>query len=307
MGKSSLQARNFKEELTCDDDDSCGDGSWCMDMAKKYQHCWVLGMDERDVLNRHKAMPSNFRFIRVQHDMLTDLKRLSEDQFDFIYGRFLIFSLPPDLYRDIVQECWRLCRPSGYVEMMELDMRIYGNPHIGPMTQEMNAQGMTFNTFYYVTPLTFIIVIHLMERRSLDPHFAKHLQDVFFFHELVEQMHQQHGYAYHAKHTSLPLGVWGGRIGVMFRDDLHDLIEMIHIREQQRKRQRRRQQSSSSYFTYSDVESLQEDDIDDDISDLDDYDPWTDQRLRATLERMDEELEMHWAFMNLHHAYAQKL
>lgn len=276
-------------------------------MAKKYQHCWVLGMDERDVLNRHKAMSSNFRFIRVQHDMLTDLKRLSEDQFDFIYGRFLIFSLPPDLYRDIVQECWRLCRPSGYVEMMELDMRIYGNPHIGPMTQEMNAQGMTFNTFYYVTPLTFIIVIHLMERRSLDPHFAKHLQDVFFFHELVEQMHQQHGYAYHAKHTSLPLGVWGGRIGVMFRDDLHDLIEMIHIREQQRKRQRRRQQSSSSYFTYSDVESLQEDDIDDDISDLDDYDPWTDQRLRATLERMDEELEMHWAFMNLHHAYAQKL
>ena len=145
--------------------------------------------------------------------------------------------------------------------------------------------------------MNVILVIHLMERRSLDPHFAQHLQDVFFFHELVEQMHQQHGYAYHAKYVSLPLGKWAGRMGVMFRDDLHDMIEMIHIHEQ-------RKQSPSSYFAYTN----HQDDDDDDTSDFDDYyDPWTDQRLRATLERMDQELEMHWAFMNLHHAYAQKL
>ena len=110
-----------------------------------------------------------------------------------------------------------------------------------------------------------------MESRSLDPHFARYLQDLFFFHELVEQMHQQHGDAYHAKYTSLPLGLWGGRIGTIFLNDLRDLIETVHAREQN------------------------------------DYDPWTDRRMKAMLERVEEEFETHWAFMNLHHAYAQKL
>ena len=58
----------------------------------------------------------------------------------------------------------------------------------------------------------------------------------------------------------------------MFRDDLHDLIEAVHAN-------------------------------DDESS----YDPWTDQRLEAMLDRVDEELETHWAFMNLHHAYAQRM
>ncbi|KAI7861023.1 hypothetical protein BDC45DRAFT_493337 [Circinella umbellata] len=225
-----------------------------MDMANKYKHCWVLGMDDRDVLDPNRAVPRNFRFLKSTQGILHDLQKLPDNQFDFIYGRFLIFSYNPDHYREIVQECWRICRPGGYVEMMELDMRIYGNPMVGPTTYMLNAQ-----------------VIHLMESRSLDPHFARYLQDLFFFHELVEQMHQQHGDAYHAKYTSLPLGLWGGRIGTIFLNDLRDLIETVHAREQN------------------------------------DYDPWTDRRMKAMLERVEEEFETHWAFMNLHHAYAQKL
>ncbi|KAI9314598.1 S-adenosyl-L-methionine-dependent methyltransferase [Dichotomocladium elegans] len=231
----------------------CGNGAWCMDMARKYKHAFVLGIDERDVLDRRNSMPTNFRFMCAQEDILADLKRLPDNQFDFIYGRFLIFSFRPDQYRDIVQECWRLCKPTGYMEMMELDMQIYGNIQVGPMTQMTNMQ-----------------VIYLMERHSLDPYFARHLQDIFFFHQLVEQMQQHHGDAYHASHTSLPLGLWGGRIGVMFRDDLHDLIEVIH--------------------RYDDV-----------------YNPWASHELSATLDRLDEEFELQRAFMNLHHVYTQKL
>ena len=116
-------------------------------MAVKYKHCWVLGVDERDVLDPNKPMPRNFRFLKSNRGILHSLKKLPDNQFDFIYGRFLIFSYSPDYYREIIQECWRLCRPSGYVEMMELDMRIYGNPVVGPMTQMLNAQGKSLVTY----------------------------------------------------------------------------------------------------------------------------------------------------------------
>ncbi|CDS06886.1 hypothetical protein LRAMOSA09410 [Lichtheimia ramosa] len=233
----------------------CGDGSWCIDMAKKHKKCTVIGIDDHDVIDRNKTLPDNFEFMLANKNLLHALRQLPDGTFDFIFARFLIFSCTPDLYREMIQECWRLCKRQGFVEMMELDMQMYGNPVVGPLTQMLNTQ-----------------VIRRMQQRGSDPHFARHLQDFFFFHELVEQMHQGHGDAYHAKYTSLPLGVWGGRIGVMFRDDLHDLIEAVHA---------------------NDGDSC--------------YDPWTDQRLEAMLDKVDEELETHWAFMNLHHAYAQRM
>ncbi|KAI9488921.1 hypothetical protein BDB00DRAFT_771675 [Zychaea mexicana] len=119
----------------------CGNGSWSMDMATKYKHCWVLGIDDRDVLDSSRATPRNFRFLKSSHGILHHLQTLPDNHFDFIYGRFLIFSYNPDHYREIVQECWRLCRSGGYVEMMELDMRIYGSPVVGPMTHMLNSQG----------------------------------------------------------------------------------------------------------------------------------------------------------------------
>lgn len=222
-------------------------------------------------------MPRNFRFWKAHHDIMENLKQLPDNHFDLIYGRFLIFSYPPDYYRDIVKECWRICRPSGYLEMMELDMQIYGIPQVGPMTQMLNSQGTLLRYRKDIDlishcDLLALIVIQLMEFRSLDPFFARHLQDVFLMHELVEQMQQQHGDAYHAKYISLPLGVWGGRIGVMFRDDLHDLVESIQLSQQL---------ADDTEVVYKEF--------------------------MATLEKVDEELETHHAFMNLYHAYTQKL
>lgn len=256
---------------------SCGNGGWCIDVANKYKHCWVLGIENWDNINTRKSMPRNFRFWKAHHDIMENLKQLPDNHFDLIYGRFLIFSYPPDYYRDIVKECWRICRPSGYLEMMELDMQIYGIPQVGPMTQMLNSQGTLLRYRKDIDlishcDLLALIVIQLMESRSLDPFFARHLQDVFLMHELVEQMQQQHGDAYHAKYISLPLGVWGGRIGVMFRDDLHDLVESIQLSQQL---------ADDTEVVYKEF--------------------------MATLEKVDEELETHHAFMNLYHAYTQKL
>ncbi|KAI9310460.1 S-adenosyl-L-methionine-dependent methyltransferase [Dichotomocladium elegans] len=271
----------------------CGDGSWCIEIAKRYKDSTVIGMDLHDAIDRsNKKLPSNFKFVHAQKSFLQTLRRQPDNIFDFIFVRFLIFSCPPDMYREVIQECWRVCKPRGFVEMMELDMQIYGNPQVGPITKMLNAQ-----------------VIYKMQYRALDPHFAQHLQDFFFFHELVEQMHQRHGDAYHAKYTSLPLGVWGGRIGVMFRDDWHDLIEAVHAASPEKDDHdtvAAVMRSRNKSIHPADLGALEDDDDDDDDGSLANYDPWTDQRLKATLEHVDEELETYSSFMNLHHAYAQK-
>lgn len=111
-------------------------------MATAYKHCWVLGIDDRNMVSARRSLPRNFRFYRARRDILHDLRNLPDNQFDLIYCRFLIFSYPPDIYREIIQECWRLCRPNGFVEAVELDMHIFGNPVIGPTTQMLNEQGM---------------------------------------------------------------------------------------------------------------------------------------------------------------------
>lgn len=120
---------------------SCGDGSWCIDMAKKHKKCTVIGIDDHDVIDRNKTLPDNFEFMLANKNLLHALRQLPDGTFDFIFARFLIFSCTPDLYREMIQECWRLCKRQGFVEMMELDMQMYGNPVVGPLTQMLNTQG----------------------------------------------------------------------------------------------------------------------------------------------------------------------
>lgn len=68
------------------------------------------------------------------------------------------------------------------------------------------------------------------------------------------------------KYISLPVGVWGGKLGVMFRDDVHTLIE-----------------------------SFQKD-----VAELNEKQERTEDELEYKIDIMDMELDSNRAFMNLH-------
>lgn len=105
----------------------------------------------------------------------------------------------------------------------------------------------------------------MIESKSLDPRLARRLPDLLdetITNEMVE-----------AKYISLPLGVWGGRLGVMFRDDVHALIESMQI----------------------DVADLKEN-----------GQVRSDGELDYKLDIMDHELDANRAFMNLHLMLIQK-
>ncbi|KAG1244459.1 hypothetical protein G6F68_015443 [Rhizopus microsporus] len=113
-----------------------------------------------------------------------------------------MFTLSVEEYRLVIKECLRILKPTSYLESMELDLRIYYQRLISipTKTNKINQR-----------------IMEEVELSSLDPRLARRLGD------LVEDERKRH----EVKYISLPLGIWGGKLGVMFKDDLHSLIEII--------------------------------------------------------------------------------
>ncbi|KAF7722806.1 Peroxisomal membrane protein pex16 [Apophysomyces ossiformis] len=227
---------------------ACGDAAWGIETALTYPQWIVVGMDDHDggPSPNRRTVPRNFKFIRCYDSLLEGLKTLPDHAFDLLHCRFLILSYTANQYQQLVHECWRLCKPGGSIELIEMDMRIYhGRPMGGRTTQALNSE-----------------VIHVMESKSFDPRLARRLPDLF--HTIDPFIQTQ------ANYKSLPLGIWAGKMGVMFRDDLHDLIELARRRR---------------------ADGQEED---------------SDQELDRQFEQMDEEIEMQRSFMNLYYCYAVK-
>ncbi|KAI9480870.1 MAG: hypothetical protein EXX96DRAFT_538104 [Benjaminiella poitrasii] len=256
----------------------CGDAAWGIDVASQHSKWIVIGLDysnenshnvrsngnhdilknnsddlispyKRTTANTHSNninIPKNFKLVRRQ-SLLQGLKNIPDTTFDFIASRFLVLTYSFEQYQALMTECLRICKPGGYIELMEMDMRIYHQRLLSAsITQQLNNE-----------------VVSAIESKSLDPRLARRLPDLFVN---VSSLSTE------AKYISLPLGVWGGRLGVMFRDDIHALIE--------------------SYQT--------------EIASLKQTSCRTEEQLECKLEIMDHELESNRAFMNLHLMMVQK-
>jgi len=53
----------------------------------------------------------------------------------------MMLAFSPEQYVQVMSECLRVTRKHGFVEVMEMDLRIYGDPTPGPLTQQLNEEG----------------------------------------------------------------------------------------------------------------------------------------------------------------------
>jgi SAM-dependent methyltransferase len=197
--------------------------------------------DEASHSNKTTSIPKNFTYINCS-DLIQGLVNLHDNSFDFISSRFLILGYTFDQYQQLITECIRICKPGGYIEVMEMDLRIYHQRTLSnSVTQLLNSE-----------------VIKVIESKSLDPRLARKLNDL-----IVDETSIQ---SFQIKYISLPLGVWGGKLGVMFRDDVHTLITSFQ----------------GDVATWKEKSCRTEDELD------------------YKLEIMDDELDSNRAFMNLH-------
>ncbi|KAI7874718.1 hypothetical protein K492DRAFT_240693 [Lichtheimia hyalospora FSU 10163] len=251
----------------------CGDGTWASRVALEYPKWMVMGIDDRLTIThkRHRSpLRPNVRFLRDPEVSLLDmLRRFPNNSYDLVHCRFLILSLSSEQYHELVQECWRICKPGGYVELLEMDMRVYyTRPCTGKVMQLFNSE-----------------VIHAMENKSLDPRLARQLNSVV---GVLSQPGDPYRMLYHGNYKSLPLGVWGGRLGVMFRDDVRSLFERFRSIVAEKQQQQHQQQQ--------DEYSLEAQDVKHDHHTPD-----------SVLEQLDADMDSQRAFMNLHYTYAQKV
>ncbi|KAI9310698.1 hypothetical protein BX666DRAFT_2032632 [Dichotomocladium elegans] len=196
-----------------------GDGTWAVDVAMDYPRWRVV-----DLITLDSGQPSaKLRYYRRHHrnlkaarcaSLVEGIQLLPDASFDLIHCRFLNLVLTRGAYQEFLHHLWRVCRPGGFVEFLELDMRIYFDrptPSGVGMTQKLNSGA-----------------IAALERKDLDPRVARRLKDL-----LLDLGKTSPGYQalLDHKYASLPLGTWGGRIGVMFRDDIRDLFERLQESE----------------------------------------------------------------------------
>lgn len=141
-----LKAKQKKLNTDITAKNRCGNGNWGVDMATLFPHWLIIGMDDKSggAVQDQRKVPRNFKYIRCYFDLLTTLNDIPDNSFDLVFARFLIYSYNEKSYKELIKQCERICKPGGYVEFYELDMRIYGNPKAGPMTHKLNAKGKNF-------------------------------------------------------------------------------------------------------------------------------------------------------------------
>lgn len=127
-----------------------GDASWAMEVASKYPKWTVIGLDNYQHYTTYTTSSSgsflsrNFKFIKCL-DVLQALRNFPDQTFDFIASRFSVTSYTFDQYQSVINECIRITKPGGYIEVMEMDLRIYHQRIISSsITQLLNNEGTTF-------------------------------------------------------------------------------------------------------------------------------------------------------------------
>jgi hypothetical protein len=164
-------------------------------MAQKYPYLQVIGIDyENWFLDDATVTPPNCHLI---HGNILDSLRdqFEPHSFDFIHIRLVALVLTSGQYELASRYCWNLLKPGATMELLEVDMEMCS---VGPVTRKMNQQ-----------------VIHVADHLGFQINVATRLAAFAPWDDCLNLQE---------KYQSLPIGLWGGRLGVLFRDDLIDIL-----------------------------------------------------------------------------------
>lgn len=105
-------------------------------------------MDQQQPSNAHRRRRHNLKTVRCPNLVDGGLSNMADHSFDIIRCQFLNLSITSQEYKELLQEVWRVCAPGGFIELVELDMRIYydqpGGATLAKITQQFNSEGTLF-------------------------------------------------------------------------------------------------------------------------------------------------------------------
>ncbi|KAG0304167.1 hypothetical protein BGZ98_005831 [Dissophora globulifera] len=171
----------------------CGAATWIMDMATEMTTTQFVGIDISPIFPK-AIHPRNCTFYKA------DLLKLPEpdNSFDMVYQRSLAVAFTAELWRQALQQAFRILKPGGWFESVETDLTI----------QDAGPQ----------LTLCFDYIMVSMASQNVDPRIVPSLDRIMVSVGFVEVQ---------VKEYCVPVGEWGGKVGQVWKQNLFAALELV--------------------------------------------------------------------------------
>jgi SAM-dependent methyltransferase len=159
-----------------------GTGQWAFELCERFPAALVVGLD---LVPGKEEQPRGYRW--VKGNLLHGLP-FGDDRFDLVHQRYLVLGVPLASWPAVAADLARTARPGGWVELAEAPLEVEG---AGPATERL-----------------FALTSQLSAGLGLDAH-----REVF---DSLDGYLRAAGLErVERREISLPIGPWGGEIGLL--------------------------------------------------------------------------------------------
>ncbi|KAH8551583.1 S-adenosyl-L-methionine-dependent methyltransferase [Umbelopsis sp. PMI_123] len=170
-------------------DVGCGGGTWVLEMANTYSNSNFTGIDVSATWPT-EIRPRNTDFVvgNVIHEL-----PFEDNAFDFVYMRFLGMGVPNYQYPIVLASLFRVLKPGGWIELVEID---------GAQQYKGEKTCQFYNALLqYLASRGFKDgMVTNLDQKVLDAGFVN----------------------IDGTRIRIPLGSWGGKLGVVFQEDVNN-------------------------------------------------------------------------------------
>lgn len=163
-----------------------GTGRWATEMAQEFPDARVTGIDIASTNLSTMALNAHF----LQQDIFKGLP-FPAASFDYVHARLLVAAIPVAAWPGLLREYLRVVRPGGWLELFEGGTTFV---NAGPLTRQyLQWWG------------------RVSQQRGIDASYIEHLPSLMagFTMQNIQ-----------ARTLHVPVGEWGGRVGVMLRTNI---------------------------------------------------------------------------------------
>ncbi|GER87776.1 hypothetical protein KDW_19380 [Dictyobacter vulcani] len=171
-------------------DVACGTGRWMFEIASVFPQANILGLDLVTPLQKQSTVSFPRNCIFTASDVADGLPFMDKT-FDFVHQRLLILGIQAKIWPGLLRDLVRITRPGGWVELIETNLTCQ---RLGPETKRLAKW-----------------VQEISIKRGIDASIPKILGTQLKQVGLVNVSTQR---------ISIPIGLWGGRVGSMLRQDI---------------------------------------------------------------------------------------
>ncbi|RCH84491.1 hypothetical protein CU098_001335, partial [Rhizopus stolonifer] len=136
-------------------DSGCGPATWTFEIGESYPRSKIYGVDASCVF------PEDIKPANVDFAIGNIAKRIpyEDSMFDYVHQRLLIGGLTHDDWKNALKEHFRILKPGGYIELVEVGMTdLY---KAGPLMSTLQS---TFRAVMEARGLQFDVALQLKDR-----------------------------------------------------------------------------------------------------------------------------------------------